>query len=59
MNNKGSKKAYVLAITIIVTFVLVITAVTLLGVVYRYSNTISRDLASLRETVKDYIGLIL
>lgn len=58
INIKHSKKGYVLAITVIVTFVLVITAVTILGVIYRYSNTISKDLLTLRETVKDYKDLI-
>lgn len=59
MNNiKHSKKGYVLAITVIVTFVLLITVVTILGVIYRYSNTITKDLLTLREIVKDYKDLI-
>lgn len=56
MNKKHTKNAYVLVITIIVTFVLVITVITILSVVYRYSNTISKDMSSLREIVKNYEG---
>ncbi len=52
INNK--KDAYVLAITIIITFVITLTVVTLFSLVYRYSNTISRDIENLREIVKNY-----
>ncbi len=52
MNNK--KDAYVLAITIVITFVITLTVVTLFSLVYRYSNTISRDIENLREIVKNY-----
>ncbi len=56
MDKNKSKKGYVLSITIIVTFVLVLTTVTLLGIVFRYSNTSAKDIESLREIVKDYNG---
>ena len=49
-----SKDAYVLSITIIVTFVLVLTIVTLLSLVYRYSNSSAKDLEGLRDIVKNY-----
>ena len=49
-----SKDAYVLSITIIVTFVLVLTIVTLLSLVYRYSNSSTKDLEGLRDIVKNY-----
>ncbi len=52
MNNK--KDAYVLAITIVITFVITLTVVTLFSLVYRYSNTISKDIENLREIVKNY-----
>ncbi len=55
MNNK-KRNGYVLAITIVVTFVITLTVVTLLSLVYRYSNTASKSLETLRETVKDYPG---
>ncbi len=56
MKRNKSKKGYVLSITIIVTFVLVLTTVTLLGIVFRYSNTSVKDIESLREIVKNYNG---
>ncbi len=56
MEKNRSEKGYVLSITIIVTFVLVLTTVTLLGIVFRYSNTSVKDIESLREIVKDYNG---
>lgn len=54
IKNKHTKDAYVLSITIIVTFVLVLTIVTLLSLVYRYSNSSAKDLEGLRDIVKNY-----
>ena len=54
IKNKHTKDAYVLSITIIVTFVLVLTIVTLLSLVYRYSNSSTKDLEALRDIVKNY-----
>lgn len=54
IKNKHTKDGYVLSITIIVTFVLVLTIVTLLSLVYRYSNSSTKDLEGLRDIVKNY-----
>lgn len=51
---KTKKDAYVLALTIVITFVITLTVVTLFSLVYRYSNTISKDIENLREVVKNY-----
>ncbi len=51
---KTKKDAYVLALTIVITFVITLTVVTLFSLVYRYSNTISKDIENLRELVKNY-----
>ena len=51
MKSYMKKDGYVLLITMAVTLILVMIVVTMLTVVYRYSNTISRDLEELRQIV--------
>lgn len=51
-----TKDGYVLVITIVVTFVITLTVITLFCLIYRYANTQNKDLEYLRETVKNYIG---
>ena len=45
------RDGYVLLITIVITLLLTLTAITLLTVVYRYTGTIARELENLREFV--------
>ncbi len=56
MNKDKTKDGYVLVVTIVITFAITLTVVTLFCLVYRYANTASRDLENLRETVKNYVG---
>ncbi len=51
MKSNMKKDGYVLLITMAVTLILVMIVVTMLTVVYRYSNTISKDLEELRQIV--------
>ena len=51
MKNNRKKDAYVLLITIVITLVLVLVVINLLTVVYRYTNTIAKDLEELRKIV--------
>lgn len=45
------KKGFALVITIVITFVMSLTAVTMLTLVYRYTNTIKERKETLQETV--------
>lgn len=45
------KKGFALVITIVITFVMSLTAVTMLSLVYRYTNTIKERKETLQETV--------
>ena len=51
MKRTHKKDAYVLLITIVVTLVLTLTVVTMLTVIYRYSNSIYKNLEELRNIV--------
>lgn len=44
-------KGFALVITIVITFVMSLTAVTMLTLVYRYANTIKERKEALQETV--------
>ena len=45
------KKGFALVITIVITFVMSLTAVTMLTLVYRYTNTIKERKETLQEKV--------
>jgi len=51
--NLGSKKGYVIVVTLIISLFLTITAITISTIVFRYSDSITERVDDLREKVYD------
>lgn len=51
--NLGSKKGYVIVVTLIISLFLTITAITISTIVFRYSDSITERVEDLREKVYD------